>query len=206
MQRREALLDAAELEFANLGFEAARLEDIAQATGVTKAVVYRHFPSKDALFLAVTARACASIERAIDETLRQPAPADELLARALRVWFEFVAERSSALAILASPTSGLGVAGELIVTTRNNIVARIARVFAGPPPPSIEMGRRQWVLVVEGCVRAIVGGAEAIAQWWSKTHPYPVEVAWLTVTNLLWLGLERLLRGELWSPPPGVGR
>jgi hypothetical protein len=54
--------------------------------------------------------------------------------------------------------------------------------------------------VGEGTVRSIVGAAEAVASWWAQTKPYPIDVAWLTVMNLNWLGIERLMQGELWLP------
>src|SRR5262245_1216387 len=52
-QRREAILDAALPVFATKGFAGTTTRDLAKAAGVTEPVLYRHFPSKADLFLAV---------------------------------------------------------------------------------------------------------------------------------------------------------
>lgn len=52
-ERRVLIERAAALEFAEQGYETARLDDIATAAGVTKPMLYRHFASKRALYMAV---------------------------------------------------------------------------------------------------------------------------------------------------------
>ncbi len=51
--RRQQILDAALVEFSNLGFEGTTVERIAQRVGLTKAGLYAHFPSKDAILEAL---------------------------------------------------------------------------------------------------------------------------------------------------------
>ena len=53
---RSLLLDAAEEVFAEKGFMAASLDDIAHAAGYTKGAIYKHFATKEDLFLAVSDR------------------------------------------------------------------------------------------------------------------------------------------------------
>jgi AcrR family transcriptional regulator len=50
-QRRRQLLDVACGVFAERGFHATSMDDVASAAGVTKPVLYQHFPSKRALFV-----------------------------------------------------------------------------------------------------------------------------------------------------------
>ena len=52
-ERRRQLLDVACVEFAERGFYATAMDDLAAAAGVTKPVFYQHFSSKRALFVAV---------------------------------------------------------------------------------------------------------------------------------------------------------
>ncbi|WP_299562964.1 TetR/AcrR family transcriptional regulator [uncultured Mycolicibacterium sp.] len=51
---RALLIDAAEEVFARKGFGAASLDDIADAAGYTKGAIYKHFATKEDLFLAVS--------------------------------------------------------------------------------------------------------------------------------------------------------
>ena len=53
---RSLLLDAAEEVFAEKGFIAATLDDIARVAGYTKGAIYKHFATKEDLFLAVSDR------------------------------------------------------------------------------------------------------------------------------------------------------
>lgn len=53
---RSLLLDAAEDVFAEKGFTAAALDDIADSAGYTKGAIYKHFETKEDLFLAVSDR------------------------------------------------------------------------------------------------------------------------------------------------------
>ena len=53
---RTVLLDAAEDVFAEKGFTPATLDDIARAAGYTKGAIYKHFATKEDLFLAVSDR------------------------------------------------------------------------------------------------------------------------------------------------------
>lgn len=60
-ERREAILDAAELTFARLGYRGAGMADIAETSGVTQPMLYRHFASKHELFLAVLDRSIGQV-------------------------------------------------------------------------------------------------------------------------------------------------
>ena len=88
-ETRAAILAAAERHFAERGFEAARLEDIAADVGIRRAAIFYHFPDKHELYAAV-----------LDEVLGSVAPAlptggstEERLEAAMRAWIDYVAER-----------------------------------------------------------------------------------------------------------------
>ncbi len=59
---REALLDAARLEFARSGLDSARVEDIARRAGVSKGAFYLHFASKEDAFREILQRFLGVIE------------------------------------------------------------------------------------------------------------------------------------------------
>jgi AcrR family transcriptional regulator len=52
-QRRRQLIDAARRVFAERGFRGATTRQIAAAAGVTEALIFQHFPDKDALYAAI---------------------------------------------------------------------------------------------------------------------------------------------------------
>lgn len=69
--RRERMLDAATLVFAEKGFEAAAMDDIAFAAGMTKPTLYRYFSSKESLFEAVFVNALDLLVAAISDAIAQ---------------------------------------------------------------------------------------------------------------------------------------
>src|SRR3954466_4271019 len=64
-QRRGLIVAAAAEEFGRRGHRDARMEDIARAAGVTKAVLYDHFPSKGALHAEVVSGASDEMVAAV---------------------------------------------------------------------------------------------------------------------------------------------
>lgn len=80
--RRESILDAAQIVFAELGFRGARTQQIADAAKVSEALLYRYFPSKRHLYLAVLRRA-ASHQDARFKRLKSMPPSTEALISAI---------------------------------------------------------------------------------------------------------------------------
>ena len=66
-QRRETILDAATEVFAEAGYRAAKVSDVAARVGVTEPVVFQNFGSKAALFAAVLERAVAEVRSSLDD-------------------------------------------------------------------------------------------------------------------------------------------
>lgn len=61
-QRQAAILQGAATAFATKGFASTAMEEVAAASGITKEIVYRHFPSKEALYRAVLEGAAQQIK------------------------------------------------------------------------------------------------------------------------------------------------
>ncbi|MGH8880263.1 MAG: TetR/AcrR family transcriptional regulator [Stackebrandtia sp.] len=87
-QRREQILGAATLLFADSGYAAVGLEQVAAAAGVSRVILYRHFDSKAELFRAGLDRAARSLAEASGEELTE-AGAETLLTWASHNTAEF---------------------------------------------------------------------------------------------------------------------
>ena len=102
-RRKEArpgeIVEAGLREFAEKGFAAARLEDIAARAGIVKGTIYRYFESKEALFReAVRLRVLPVLQEADEMVARYPGPTDELLRGLLQaIYARFVASDSRVL-------------------------------------------------------------------------------------------------------------
>jgi AcrR family transcriptional regulator len=81
-ERREQLLAAATQAFARGGFAATSLDDIAEAAGISRVLLYRHFESKTDLYRAVLDRAIARLTTAVGTRDFTYASIDALLGAA----------------------------------------------------------------------------------------------------------------------------
>lgn len=81
METRDRILDAAAQVFAEQGYRASRMQVIAQQAGLSRAAVYKHFPSKEALLLALNDRVIADTREVGLALLRGAGSATERLER-----------------------------------------------------------------------------------------------------------------------------
>lgn len=82
-RKRSAILDGAKTVFLRQSFALATMDDVAEAAGVGKQTVYRHFKSKEALFVGLVMSMCAEVGALLATPQRKPSddsPEDELRA------------------------------------------------------------------------------------------------------------------------------
>jgi len=83
-ERRDSILTGAARAFARAGYAATSMEDIAEASGITKLIVYRHFGSKEELLGAVVARKVDPINQERLALLAQASGLEGILEAFLR--------------------------------------------------------------------------------------------------------------------------
>lgn len=81
-ERPGEILEAAFEEFSEKGFVGTRLEDVARRAGVTKGTIYVYFPTKEALFLALTEAFAEEMSGRIEAFLETAPQTGEALAEA----------------------------------------------------------------------------------------------------------------------------
>lgn len=99
-ERRDQLLATALSTFAALGYHQASMNDIADAAGVTKPVLYQHFGSKRELFLDVLRDVGGDLRRRVREaTVDAPTPHQQVV-RGFAAWFAWVDDRRDGFTVL----------------------------------------------------------------------------------------------------------
>jgi AcrR family transcriptional regulator len=84
-QRREQILDAAQLVFARFGFERARMDDIVQESGLSKGALYWYFKGKDEIIQALMDRIFMADMREALQLAELDSPASERLRTFYRI-------------------------------------------------------------------------------------------------------------------------
>lgn len=102
---RTAILDAAELLFAEKGFAATRLEDVAEAVGIRRASIVYYFKDKQLLYDAVLESVFGGFRERLESALASPGALGERIEAAVGAWVDYVAERPSLARILLRETA-----------------------------------------------------------------------------------------------------
>jgi AcrR family transcriptional regulator len=186
-ERRLQLLAISRGVFAERGFEAATLEEIAERAGVSRPIVYGHFGDKQRLFEAVVNAEIARVEAAVGEALSAPGGPRELLERGLRAFFAYVREHPEGHAVLTRDApihlsdAGLGVMLDGLAARISDAIARAIRGLGLDPAPAPIYAN------------ALIGLGAHVGRWW-RDHP---EVSLPTVTShtttLLWSGFGGMM-------------
>jgi len=177
------LLDVACVEFAERGFYATAMDDLALAAGVTKPVYYQHFPSKRALFIAVLEDVGS---RLLDELTHATSGVETGRARVeegFRAYFDFVENDPAAFRLLfgASARNDAEFA---------DVVDGVLSDAAAAVSTLIEIhGSPEHRLVL---AHAIVGMAEGISRHalTDPAGPHDPEQLAHWVAELAWFGLR----------------
>src|SRR4051812_10583220 len=92
--RRKQLLAAAQQVFVAHGYHAAAMDDIAEAAGVSKPVLYQHFPGKLELYLALLDTHCDAMIAKMQSAMVATADNKERVKGAVKAYFDFVDHES----------------------------------------------------------------------------------------------------------------
>jgi AcrR family transcriptional regulator len=205
---REALiLETAGPIFAARGYNAASMDEIALAAGVSKPVLYSSFGSKDGLYFAYIERAGGELLRRIRSAgTREGSPDDRLWAGTL-AFFTFVEEYRDGYSVLfAELAAGGATRRREVAAIRRRIVEMVAFIF----DEVISTGERDARAVggIEALAVAYVGAGESLANWWLEHPEESTEAVAARLMDVAWLGLDGLLTGraEGWAARSGALR
>ncbi|HEX2092637.1 MAG TPA: TetR/AcrR family transcriptional regulator [Longimicrobiaceae bacterium] len=187
--RRREILDSAVREFADHGFFAARISDIAAGAGVAEGTIYLYFPSKDDLLLTAFRERVNEFCDSVRDVLRAEAPFPERLASFIRMQFESI-EAQPALAtvlLLESRQSSKFYGGA---------VRDVLRAYSGAIDQLLESGRVQGMIRDEVDIplarRMLIGALEEIElAWLLGDHSRPLVPSAPQVAATFFRGLAR---------------
>jgi AcrR family transcriptional regulator len=189
-ERRQVIEDAASRLFAEHGYAETRLDDIAAAAGVTKQLLYQHFPSKKALHLALLAKHRDEILGRLTDSMSTPGRLAERLPRVLDDWFAYVEENPYASALLFRDTTG---DPEVQAFYRDNhAAARAANVALLRAEPELQIPEDR----LEPLAELMRSASTGLAVWWGD-HPKVPRATIVDVTvDLLSHGLRLAKTGN----------
>jgi AcrR family transcriptional regulator len=185
-ERREQLLDVGRALFAQRGFDATSVEEIAARAGVSKPVVYEHFGGKEGLYAVVVDREMRILLEAIVGALTSGGHPREVLERAALAQLDYVENSTDGFRILVrdSPVAqSTGSFASLLSDATSQVEHILAAEFSarGLDPGNAPM-----------YAQMLVGMVALTGQWWlDARQPDKADVA-AHLVNLAWNGLSGL--------------
>ncbi|QXQ15938.1 TetR/AcrR family transcriptional regulator [Skermania piniformis] len=191
-QRREQLVMIARGLFAERGYDATSIEEIAQRAHVSKPVVYEHFGGKEGLFAVVVDREMSTLHQMITASLTSYRSRVRVEQVALAL-LTYVEESTDGFRILVRDQR-VSAAEGTYSSLLNEAVGQVGHILAG------DFGRRglppELALLY---AQALVGMVSTTATWWLDERTPPKEVVAAHLVNLCWNGLTNL------EPDPRLG-
>lgn len=186
--RTQQLLDVAEELFAERGYDATSIEDIARAAGVTRPVVYERLGNKEGAYLAVVTRVRAQLEKLMTEAALSVEDPREQLRRGTGAYFDYVEQQPQRWTILyGSSTPILGDLGERLSEARFHTVERIVDLLR------LHLGEESET-TIHAIGHLISGALEQIGRWWIRNPDLSRDRMVDYSVDLLWGGLSPYLR------------
>ncbi len=176
-ERESQLLDLAERAFAEHGFHAASMDQIAAAAGVTKPLVYSYFGSKEGLYLAGLRRAYENCVVRVEESVKGVDDPAEMLTRVIHAVFGWFDDYRDHWPYIYGAQALGGRFAEEAARDIADFVAVITRIigpFADPDDPEIEP-------LAEVCVAV----ATALGDRWIRNPEEPRDLQEARVVGIL---------------------
>lgn len=184
--RRAQLIEIGREVFAERGYGATSVEEIAARAKVSKPILYDHFGGKEGLYAVVVDREMEHILRLIVEAVSSGS-ARERLEQATLAYLTYVRDRPLGFAVLLRDAPQQKRNGEMPVLM-HELADRIGDVFAeqfhaaGYDPKSAPI-----------YAHALVGMVAFVGQWWTESSdPLSIETVASHVAALVWRGLRHL--------------
>jgi AcrR family transcriptional regulator len=171
----EQTLGAAHELFAERGYAAVTMDEIAEAVGVTKPLLYNYFGNKERLYIACLERSGDSLIGTIADSVGASANPGDALGAGVRAFFSFLDTDRAAWAVLFDETLPHG--GEVferVAAFRGQIVELVSTSLLTQLP---DRRRERAKVEVEALSTALLGAAEALARWWLRSEAISAEDA-----------------------------
>ncbi len=181
--RRNQLLGAAQEVFVAQGYHAAAMDDIAERAGVSKPVLYQHFPGKLELYLALLDQHCESLLHAVRSALASTTDNKQRVEATMHAYFAYVEDEGGAFRLVfESDLTNEPAVRERVDEVTMECAEAISEVIA----EDTGLGRDQSMLLAVG----LGGVSQVVARYWlssgtSVSRDQAVEL----LTSLAWRGI-----------------
>jgi AcrR family transcriptional regulator len=184
MARRRQLLSAAQEVFVENGYHAAAMDEIAERAGVSKPVLYQHFPGKLELYLALLDLHVDDVVSRCRDALASTTDNKQRVHAAIGAFFDFVSSQGEAFRLVfESDLRNSAPVRQRIERSLRESAEAISQVIQEDTGCSSDEARLLGV--------GLVGMAEVSARYWiSSNGSIPKDAATQLIARLSWRGIS----------------
>ncbi len=184
-ERREQLVGVACSLFAEKGYEATSIEEIAERAGVSKPVVYQHFGGKQGVYAVVVDREVRRLTEALASAFHT-GNARLVAEGAAEAFLRYVEDYEDGFRVLIrdAPT---GMTGGSFASVISDVASRAEQLLTSE---FSERGFDEKAAPMYALM--LVGAVAQVGEWWLEHRTLPREQVAAHVVNLLWNGLHHL--------------
>jgi len=182
-ERRAQLLDVAGALFADLGYHGLSMEHLADAAGVSKPVLYQHFPSKRELYLALVRDTVEHMESRVREALDGTTDNRARVHGAIAAYVDFVEDpRFSLLFGPGGPADDEEVQ-QVVQAANASLAGAVGELIA--EDAGLDMAG---ALLLSSALRGLALDG---ARWWTEHHDLDLDKAQAVklLSRLAWRGI-----------------
>ena len=181
--RRNQLLGAAQEVFVAQGYHAAAMDDIADRAGVSKPVLYQHFPGKLDLYLALLDQHCESLLQAVRAALASTTDNKQRVAATMDAYFAYVEDEGGAFRLVfESDLTNEPAVRDRVDKVSLDCAEAVSEVIA----EDTKLPQEQSMLLAVG----MCGMAQITARYWlSSGQSIPRDAAAKLISSLSWRGI-----------------
>jgi AcrR family transcriptional regulator len=183
------MLEVAHALFAERGYAAVTMDDVAAAAGITKPLLYNYFGNKERLYLACMAPAGDALIATVVESVAATSNAAAALEAGLRAFLGYLAADRAAWRVLFDETLPAG--GEVarrVGEYRERLAELVGAILLEQLPPA---RRAKATTEVQALSSAVLGAAEALGRWWLRTDATSADAAAQMLIEVLGPGLRQ---------------
>ena len=189
-ERRRQLLDAALEVFVAQGYHAAAMDEIAERAGVSKPVLYQHFPGKLELYLALLDESVDTLVETVRDALRSNTDPKQRVAATFGAYFEYVGGQGQAYRLVfESDLSNVPDVRERLDLVQRQCAEMVSQAVKQDAGISDDEAHLLSV--------GMVGMAQVTARYWLSARDHiSREAAEQLVARLAWRGISGWPRSE----------
>ncbi|MGH2686040.1 MAG: TetR/AcrR family transcriptional regulator [Actinomycetota bacterium] len=186
-ERRKQLLEVARKVFGGRGYHTVTMDDVAKESGVTKPILYDHFPSKRDLYRALLEADLANLKQRVADALESSPGNRERIRASFQAYFDFVDEEGEGFRLLMQESVGPEREfQEMVFRFRDEVLDEVTKVLIRESRGNLDENEAADVAL------GLIGMVEMVAQRnpgaskrnRKRTDDTLVRLAWRGITGL----------------------